>query len=294
MVKIKVADLLIDIKCADDSCLNNCFKNYIVESHEIADMFMETAVSDIVLPPEGDIFHNSGDCFAAKIDDNNSCFWRIDEDKSVLFALYFSNDYSNVKIEIKKSINFRNTKADDFEYIFTGYMFSNRLTFLGGSVLHSSAISVNNNGIAFTAPSGTGKSTHTSLWVKKFGADVNVINDDKPAIRFWDGKPYIFGTPWCGKSYINSNLKSELKAVVCLERATENSICRMDAFNTVLFLTKQLPNPYYDFEIGKKSMAIINLLYSSVPIFKLRCNMNDDAVDTVYNAVFGGIDYENQ
>ena len=50
-------------------------------------------------------------------------------------------------------------------------------------MLHGSALSMHDEGIIFTAKSGTGKSTHARLWREAFGSKVQMINDDKPMIN---------------------------------------------------------------------------------------------------------------
>ncbi|MBQ6848047.1 MAG: hypothetical protein IJO62_03935 [Clostridia bacterium] len=288
MNTIKVADLRIRVKSSNTDFFEKLFSNYICNDGLPLDMSMETVVFEKLSQPNGEIIQALDTYFVIKTAENKNCFYKKDSPNGeILFAVFYTTDYRDVRIEIKRDINFLSTNACDFEYIFTGFMFSNRLAFLGGTVLHSSAIAYENKGIVFTAPSGTGKSTHTELWHKKFSDMVVTLNDDKPAIRFIDGEPYLYGTPWSGKTHINSNICVPLSAIVCLERDTECSIERMDAVSSVLFLTKQLPNPYHDSDIGKKTVGIINELFNAVPIFKLKCNISENAVDTVFNAVLG-------
>lgn len=52
-----------------------------------------------------------------------------------------------------------------------------------GLFFHSSALMFDGKAYIFSAPSGTGKSTHTALWQRHFGGRVQMINDDKPIIR---------------------------------------------------------------------------------------------------------------
>lgn len=79
-----------------------------------------------------------------------------------------------------------------------------------------------------------GKSTHTKLWIKKFGAEnVQIINDDKPIIRFIDNDWYVYGSPFDGGTGINKNIRAKLGGIIFLERAEENSIEVLD--KTVFF-----------------------------------------------------------
>ncbi len=284
--KIIVADVVIDVATPNPSFFEKRFKDYICHSDSTAQMHMETLLLDMVSLPLGDVLYSLDNNFVVKITDNQNCFYtKSPYSDDVLFAVYHTLDYSSVKIEINKNINYNGLDALGYEYMFTNFMFANRLVFLGGTVLHSSAIAYKNHGIAFTAPSGTGKSTHTRLWREKFGEDVVFINDDKPAIRFFDNKPYIYGTPWSGKTDINNNIKAPLSAIVCLQRGEANSIHPIDTALGVLYLSRQLTNPYHDANIGKLAVDNIKKLFDAIPILQLKCNISENAVDTVFNAV---------
>ena len=80
--------------------------------------------------------------------------------------------------------------ANDWEYMLTGSDFYTDLIKFNGILLHSSCVVVDGVAYAFSADSGTGKSTHTQLWLKHFGDRAYILNDDKPAIREIDGKIY--------------------------------------------------------------------------------------------------------
>ena len=74
-----------------------------------------------------------------------------------------------------------------------------RLPFYDAFLMHASVVAVDGAAYAFAAPSGTGKTTHTRLWLQQFGSRAQVVNGDKPVFRFMDGALYACGTPWRGK-----------------------------------------------------------------------------------------------
>ena len=63
-------------------------------------------------------------------------------------------------------------------------------------LMHAAAIDIDGYGLAFSAPSGIGKTTRVLLWQDTFGDRMKVINGDKPFLRFLDDKLLAFGTPW--------------------------------------------------------------------------------------------------
>ena len=119
---------------------------------------------------------------------------------------------------------------EDCEYLCTGGSFYRQLVKFDGMMLHSSAVVMDGYAYLFSAPCGTGKSTHTSLWRKTFGEDrVLMLNDDKPALRLEDGRWYAYGTPWSGKHGLATNICVPLKGICILERGTENQIRQISA-----------------------------------------------------------------
>ena len=78
-------------------------------------------------------------------------------------------------------------------------------------LIHGSALSMDQNGYLFIAPSGTGKSTHAALWRKVFKERVVMINDDKPLVYVNQNDIRVYGTPWDGKHHLSTNTSVQLK-----------------------------------------------------------------------------------
>lgn len=161
-----------------------------------------------------------------------------------------------------------------------------KLPFNEGYLFHAAVIEVNGIAIAFTARSGTGKTTHVRLWKKVFGDKVGIINGDKPIIRFADKKPFAFGTPWAGKECFNRNTSAPLEAIVLLERATENKITRLspkEAANTFL---SQIYLPKNDNRLFLQTLALADATLKCTPVYRLGCNMDDSAAKIAYEGIF--------
>ena len=151
-------------------------------------------------------------------------------------------------------------------------------------LMHCAAIAVDNKAYLFTAVSGTGKTTHISLWLKKFGKKATVINGDKPILRLVNGKFYVYGTPWCGKENFGTNASAPIQAICILERDKHNHIERIspaDAISTVITQTLRTD----DINEMDKMLTLTDRLLNSVPFYRLGCNMEDDAADVSYNAM---------
>ena len=154
-------------------------------------------------------------------------------------------------------------------YFETGVLFYRDLLRFGGVMLHSSAVAYDGKAYLFSGPSGVGKSTHTKLWQECFGADAQVINDDKPALRYLDGRWYAYGTPWCGKDGIHQNKKLPLGGICFLKRGQENRIRRLQGTEAVPLMYMQTNFALYKEENMQYLLSAIESLVQQIPIFEL-------------------------
>lgn len=173
---------------------------------------------------------------------------------------------------------------DDWTYMLTGSDFYTQLLKFSGILLHSSCVVVDGMAYAFSADSGTGKSTHTQLWLKHFGDRAHILNDDKPAIRIIDGEVYACGTPWSGKYDYSVPEIVKLAGLCFLERDTVNRIKKADTRKAVFNIFSQTVR-----NLGPNAMNclfdVLEKIFSSVPIYELGCNISEEAVLTSYNAM---------
>ncbi|MGN0531841.1 MAG: hypothetical protein ACI4IN_03495 [Eubacterium sp.] len=172
----------------------------------------------------------------------------------------------------------------DWEYMLTGNDFYTELIRHNGILLHSSCVVVDGVAYAFSADSGTGKSTHTQLWLKHFGDRAYILNDDKPAIRIIDGRVYACGTPWSGKYDYSTPAVVPLAGICFLERSESNWIKPAETNKAIFNIFNQTIR-----KLGAAAMDRLmdnlNELFAKVPIYSLGCNISDEAVTTSYNAM---------
>lgn len=152
----------------------------------------------------------------------------------------------------------------------------NALNF-NGFFLHCSSLMYDNNAYIFLGKSGTGKSTHARLWREHFGSDVTMINDDKPIVREKDGVFFIYGTPWMGKHNLGNNISAPIKAVYVLEQYPVNEISKMNVIDSTTSFLLQTIIPDNENSM-KMLLGMMDDLISTVPFYKLKCNISDDAV----------------
>ena len=175
---------------------------------------------------------------------------------------------------------------EDCEYLSTGSSFYRQLLRYDGFLLHSSAVVVDGRAYLFSAACGTGKSTHTKLWLKQFGDRAYMLNDDKPALRLEDGVWYAYGTPWSGKYDISANVRVPVAGIAFLKRGEENSICPFGGKDAVFSFLEQTARPMGR-QPREKIMDLLLQLMEKVPIWRLTCNMDQQAAVVAYEAMSG-------
>lgn len=152
-------------------------------------------------------------------------------------------------------------------------------------LFHGSVIAVDGEAYLFTAPSGTGKSTHTRLWRECFGPRAFMVNDDKPLIALQeDGQVIAYGTPWDGKHKLSRNTGVPVKGICILSRGEKNEIARItkeEAFGTMY---QQTYRPTENPQVIRQTLEILDGLMK-VPLWHLACTISKEAVQVAYNAM---------
>ena len=207
--------------------------------------------------------------------------------------IYTGDSPASVKIRLTDGF-FRDRLAENphldydmIEYIYVGSEFYNALIHFDGMLLHSSCVVYNGGAYLFSAPCGTGKSTHTQIWLKRFPG-AYILNDDKPAIRITDDGVYAFGTPFSGKTNLNVNAGVPIKGICVLSRDTYNHIEPITADDALFNILNQTVRPS-DESAMDKLLATLDAVLSSVPVYRLFCNMELDAAETAYDGMNGTI-----
>lgn len=161
-------------------------------------------------------------------------------------------------------------------------------------LIHGAALSYENEAYIFSAPSGTGKTTHILKWLDVL-PDSFVINGDKPFVKFSeddDIAPLACGSPWAGKENMYTNIMVPLKAIIFMERAEDNYIEELSFSQAFLFLLQQTYMPE-DEEKMRKTLWLLQRLNGKVKFYKFFCNnFKDDCFDVAFNKLAGNKQFE--
>ncbi len=150
-------------------------------------------------------------------------------------------------------------------------------------MLHGSTVAVDGKAYLFTAPCGTGKSTHTRLWRKVFGFRAIMVNDDKPFLRVTQAGALAFGSPWTGKHGLGNNVCYPLEGICVLSRGAENRIRRAERAEVQALLLAQCHVPEGDAAVP----GLLEELLCKVPLWTMECTKEPDAALMAYRAMSG-------
>ena len=151
-------------------------------------------------------------------------------------------------------------------------------------LFHGSVIAVDGVGYLFTAKSGTGKSTHTRLWLEYFGDRAVMVNDDKPLLKITDSGVIAYGTPYNGKHRLGTNISVPLKAICILTRAAENHIEPITRKQAYTMLLQQVYRPADALKMTQ-TLTLVDRLADNVKLYRLGCNMDISAAQVAYEGM---------
>lgn len=152
-------------------------------------------------------------------------------------------------------------------------------------LIHASLVRHRGWGYPFIAKSGTGKSTQVSSWLR-YIPDCDLMNDDNPILRILDdGKPYIFGSPWSGKTPCYRNVMAPLGAVTRIDRADRNWVERLNPVEAFTSFLPSCSSMKWDIDIYRKICDTVTRVVETVPIYTLHCLPDKEAAMVCNRAI---------
>lgn len=152
------------------------------------------------------------------------------------------------------------------------------------ALIHASCIVWQEKAYPFIAPSGTGKSTHTALWLSHIEG-TQLLNDDNPILRIEDGKPYIYGSPWSGKTPCYRNRRLPLGALTSVQRAKANSVERISPTRALAALLPACSTMKWDTALHHRTLDTLAQTIATTPILALHCLPNQEAATLCHSTI---------
>ena len=145
------------------------------------------------------------------------------------------------------------------------------------ALFHSSVVEHQGRAYMFLGKSGTGKSTHSQLWIK-YIPETQLINDDNPVVRvFDDGTATVYGSPWSGKTPCYRNVSYPIGGVVKLEQAPLNRIRRLSGVEAYAEVVPSISGKRWDKALADGLHETENALIKNVPMWHLDCLPDEEA-----------------
>lgn len=151
-------------------------------------------------------------------------------------------------------------------------------------LMHASVIRQGGKGYLMTAPSGTGKSTHTRLWYDNIpGCDL--MNDDNPVVRIVDGQAVVYGSPWSGKTRCYRNIQAPVGGIVRIQQRPENTIRKLSPVEAFCNLLPAMSNMKWDKRVYNGICDGISQLIQLVGVHELGCLPNAEAAILCHDTI---------
>jgi len=151
-------------------------------------------------------------------------------------------------------------------------------------LIHSSVIEHDGMANMFLGESGTGKSTHSRLWLEHISG-TSLLNDDNPVLKMVDGTPYVYGTPWSGKTPCYINKKLPVRTLVSLKQAPYNKASRLSGVDAFVSILTSASAIRWDDRIDEDITDTASSIADVTPCWRLECLPDEDAALTCMNAI---------
>jgi len=248
-------------------------------THEHADGLLFTLTVDDTLKPRKEktlvrkFDTGNGDTVVYQLPDGGYQYIIRNIDNADCCLLVCNRDFSQCCCALNGNWVMRSFGLNDALMLIFAFAGAFRQTML----IHASCILYHDCGYPFIAQSGTGKSTHTALWMTNIEG-AQLMNDDNPIIRIApDGQPYIYGSPWSGKTPCYRQVKARLGAVTRIERAPANSIERLAPVQAFASLLPACSSMKWDDAIYDHLCTAVTRVIETTPVYTLHCLPDSEA-----------------
>lgn len=150
--------------------------------------------------------------------------------------------------------------------------------------MHASVVVHEGRAWLFLGRSGTGKSTHARQWLALFHQAYQ-LNDDNPVLRVdADGKVWVYGSPWSGKTPCYRNERVPVAAIIQLEQAPENKMLDISPAQAYAYMLSSCSGLKVLHEAMDGIHDTISHIVLGVKMNKLQCLPDKEAAQLCYDS----------
>ena len=152
--------------------------------------------------------------------------------------------------------------------------------------MHASVVTRGGRGFLFLGRSGTGKSTHSRLWLEHISG-TELLNDDNPVLRIVDGVARVFGSPWSGKTPCYKAQDAPVGAIVRLHQAPFNRITRFATVQAYASVMASCSGFRPIRALADAQHETLSQIAQQVPCYQLECLPDEAAARLCQETVDG-------
>ena len=149
--------------------------------------------------------------------------------------------------------------------------------------LHAACIELDDFAVAFTGPSGVGKSTRALAWINALGA--KLISGDRPAVRIEKTGSTACGVPWDGKEQAFRDVEKPLRCILEVRRSSSDYLRKLSREQAQKLIVQQSFVPMWDTDAAFMAMANVNALISRTPVYRVFCGPDEDSARAIYDVL---------
>lgn len=197
------------------------------------------------------------------------------------YQLFYPNSNENCSLyyDIQKQIATIFIQTENKDSIFYSirdifFLFAQQKKMLA---VHSSSLIYRKKAYLFSASSGTGKTTHTSMWMQRYGTEI--LNGDVTCITIEDGIAVAYGIPWCGTSNQFLNQRIPVGGIIFLSQSCHNSISKLTKFESTIRLAARSFSPTWTTQLAEQNLSIAEAIASCIPCAFLECRPDQEAIE---------------
>lgn len=290
--KFLIGDHLVRVSFEDPSVYQDGFLSAYLpfETHVEGDCLLDMKVTNEAAFVEKGMEIGQFDCgghnFGVYRSDDGAYQFEISNEREVLCGLlYASPDFRHCRV------SFAGTVFEDCLFALNNALM---ITYAFASaplhtlLMHASVVRHAGTGYLFLGRSGTGKSTHSRLWLT-YIPDTELMNDDNPVVRVVNGTVKVYGSPWSGKTPCYRNVVAPAGGFVQLEQKPENKIRRESVLESFATLLPSVSSMKWDKQVYMAICDTISDLIRLVPIYHLGCLPDEEAARLCYNTLTGNV-----
>ncbi len=194
--------------------------------------------------------------------------------------LQTNSDFSNCTCALNGDRNMRTFGLNNALMLAFAFASSGKDTLL----MHASTVRKDGWAYAFTAKSGTGKSTQVANWLSHI-PQCDMVNDDNPIIRIENNTPYLYGSPWSGKTPCYRNIRVKLGAIVKINRAEKNYVEPVMPIQAFATLVSSCSTMKWDMQIYNNICRTITAIIETTPNYNLFCLPDKESAIICHKAI---------